>query len=492
MYRLVLYYLIFLLAAAIGLSLSGQLHYSPVTIGFSSIYLVTVCYVSNKIFAYVYDVPTNVESVYITALILALIITPVTTAFGVLFLTAAGGLAMASKYMLAINRKHIFNPAAIAVVLTAFGAQQTASWWIGTTALLPFVLIGGVLLIRKINRTEMVLGFLASATAVTALLSFINSQNTVTTLHRLVFSSALFFLAFVMLTEPLTSPTTKHKQIWYGLLVGAFLSPQIHIGSLYLTPEIALIIGNVYAYIVSPKVKILPLLTKKVRVSPDSVDFIFDPERKFAYKPGQYMEWTIPHTNTDSRGNRRYFTLASSPTETNIRIGVKFYSNGSSFKKAMLTIDNRSQVVASNLGGDFVLPKDSSKKIAFIAGGIGITPYRGMIKYLSDTKTPQPVTLLYSATSAEDFVYTDVFEEAKQTLGIKTVYTITGANVPAEWRGRTGMVSAEMIQSEIPDYNERLFYISGSQTMVTSVKETLQSLGVTNNHIKGDFFPGYS
>jgi ferredoxin-NADP reductase len=158
----------------------------------------------------------------------------------------------------------------------------------------------------------------------------------------------------------------------------------------------------------------------------------------------------------------------------------------------MLTIDNRSQVVVSNLGGDFVLPKDSSKKIAFIAGGIGITPYRGMIKYLSDTKTPQPVTLLYSATSAEDFVYTDVFEEAKQTLGIKTVYTITGANVPAEWRGRTGMVSAEMIQSEIPDYNERLFYISGSQTMVTSVKETLQSLGVTNNHIKGDFFPGYS
>jgi Na+-transporting NADH:ubiquinone oxidoreductase subunit NqrB len=77
----------------------------------------------------------------------------------VTFLLAASGLAMASKYILTINKKHLFNPVAIAVALTALGPRQSANWWIGTSVMLPYVLIGGVLLVRKIRRGRMVFLF---------------------------------------------------------------------------------------------------------------------------------------------------------------------------------------------------------------------------------------------------------------------------------------------------------------------------------------------
>src|SRR5512146_2669306 len=149
MYRLLLYYLAALLGAAMLLGAFGWLPFSPMAIAAGTGYLLLVCWITNRVFAYVFETPHNPESSLITALILALIITPPASAQSFVFLSAAAGLAIASKYILAIRRQHIFNPAAVAVVLTAFGAHQSASWWVGNAQLLPIVLIGGVLLARK-------------------------------------------------------------------------------------------------------------------------------------------------------------------------------------------------------------------------------------------------------------------------------------------------------------------------------------------------------
>lgn len=480
MYRLLLYYLIGLVLIAAGLSAWGYLHFSPIALLFSAVYLVAVCWISNHVFAYAYDAPTNPESSLITALILALIITPPTNPAGLLFPTAAGGLAIASKYMLAWNRKHIFNPAAIAVVLTAWGGNQTASWWVGTGAMLPFVLIGGLLLTRRIRHFQMVITFLAVSYIVAVGLTLAAHGNAVTTLRQITLSSSLFFLAFVMLTEPLTSPSRVGQQRWYAGLVGALFPPQVHIGSLAATPEIALAIGNVFSQIINPKVKLFPELTQKIRQAPDIADFIFRPDAEFSYKPGQYMEWTLPHSNADSRGDRRYFTLASSPTEPEVRLGVKFYKGSSSYKKALWNLDSEDIVVASQLGGDFVMPDDPDRKLAFIAGGIGVTPYRSMLKYLLDTKEHRDVAMLYAASSAEEIVYKDVMEAARNKLGANITYCVNQRITPAT------------IERQIPDYKERLFYVSGSHDMVTAMRSALHELGVSKRHIKLDFFAGYS
>ena len=221
MYRLVLYYLIVLLVVAALFGQFGRLGYQPVAIVLSALYLVAVCVVSNAVFARILNAPANVESAYITALILALIIAPVSSLHNALFLTAAGGLAVASKFVLAVRNKHLFNPAAIAVLLTSLGAGQTATWWIGNVALLPFVIAGGLLVVRKIRRFQMVLTFFVVTFLSTIISSQLTGHHVSGSLQQLLLHSSLFFLGFVMLTEPLTTPPTAKKRTWYAALVGA-------------------------------------------------------------------------------------------------------------------------------------------------------------------------------------------------------------------------------------------------------------------------------
>src|SRR5665213_184063 len=186
MYRLLLYYLIALLAIAIGLSAFGDLHYKPLYIAISATILLAACWIINKVFSYIFDAPINPESSLITALILALIITPTPTGFNILFLLAVSGLAMASKYLITIRGKHIFNPAAVAVVLTALGPKQTASWWVGTAAMLPFVLIGGLLIMRKIRRERMIMSFFIATTLSTVFYSIISRVSVARSLHNMI------------------------------------------------------------------------------------------------------------------------------------------------------------------------------------------------------------------------------------------------------------------------------------------------------------------
>ena len=145
-------------------------------------------------------------------------------------------------------------------------------------------------------------------------------------------------------------------------------------------------------------------------------------------------------------------------------------------------------LVASQLAGDFTLPKNKNKKIVFIAGGIGITPFRSIIKYLIDTKQKRDIVLFYSNKSAADIVYKEIFDEASMRTGIKTKYIITDSK-EAEYTGR---LNEQMVKSEVPDYLNRYFYISGPLGIVTASESTLQNLGVQKSHIKTDFFPGFA
>jgi ferredoxin-NADP reductase len=495
MYRVVLYELISLLIIASIGGFLGLLPYTPVNLLFSVFYILAICLIVNKIFAWAFDAPSNPESTYITALILALIISPALVWNDPIFLAFAfwaSSLAVASKYILAIGKKHVFNPAALAVVVTAFALNQTASWWVGTAVMLPFVLLGGFLIVRKIKRFDLVWGFIMAVFVTTLGIAIINGGNVISLAIKIILSTPLVFFASVMLTEPLTTPPTITLQTTYGILTGILFAPFIHLGSIYSTPELALVLGNIFSYLVSPKKKLILTLKDIQKISADSYDFIFTPNQYMPYKPGQYMEWTLAHSKSDSRGIRRYFTLASSPTERELRLGIKFYNPGSSFKKKLLAMKKGESVVASGLAGDFVLPKDKNKKMVFIAGGIGITPFRSQIQYLIDKNEVRSITLLYSNKTAYDVAYKEVFDRAAQTLGIKTIYALTNPDADFSMLpNAVNKIDAETITKQIPDYKERTFYLSGPHNMVKSFEDILQTLGLKNNQIKTDFFPGF-
>lgn len=481
MYRLVLYYLAALLLIAFVLSFFGLVPYEPAALAFSAALITLVCIGANWIFARAFNAETNVESVYITALILVLIISPMvsTNRAGIGFLIFASAWAMASKYLFALGKKHLFNPAAFAVALTALVLNEPATWWVGGNVwLAPVVIGGGLLVVRKIQRFDLVLSFMIVALITT--FATAPSADYLKLLIQTLFHSSFFFFAFVMLTEPLTTPPTRMLRVGYGALVGFLFAPDIHFGGFYLTPELALLAGNLVSYLMSPKGRYTLTLARIEQVANDAYDFVFASDRRVSFAAGQYMEWTLGHHYPDNRGNRRYFTLASAPTSPEVRLGVKFYNPASTFKRALAAMKPGSTVSVSQVAGNFVLPRTKNEKLVFIAGGIGITPFRSMIEHLLDTNERRDIVLLYSNKTEADVAYKPLLARAQAELGIRTVY-VTGT-----------LIDAALITKEIPDYRERTFYLSGPHGMVEAFKGVLRGMGVSFRKIKSDFFPGFA
>ena len=147
-------------------------------------------------------------------------------------------------------------------------------------------------------------------------------------------------------------------------------------------------------------------------------------------------------------------------------------------------------IIAAQLAGDFVLPKDTTKKLVFIAGGIGITPFRSMIQYLLDTGEKRNITLLYVNKDKEDVAYQDVFDRAHAKLGVKTIYLFSNPKEVPEGSFRRGRITDELLKEVVPDYQESTFYISGPDAMVSDIKSHLKTISVRSRQIKTDYFPG--
>jgi glycine betaine catabolism B len=491
MYRLMLCYLIFLVGGATFYSGFGLFPFSPLAILYTTLVLIFLGNLFNSFFSYILKVPANIESVYITSLILSLIITPPNSGeyLSILsFLATASFLAVTSKFLLNINNKHIFNPAAIAVFLSTYLIGQSASWWVATIEMLPLILLGGLMIARKLRQFHLVIAFLVTAIFIAAL-SFPIQEEGLYFLKLVLPYSPMFFFGFVMLTEPLTMPYSKTNRIFYGILIGILFN-QFYFNRIYFSPEVALLVGNIFAYALNPKRKFVFIIKDIYKVSEGVLGFILSGDKEVNNKPGQYMEWTLPAVYPDNRGNRRYFTIASSPTEKESQLGIKFYPSPSGFKKTLSDLKIGDKIIGGQLSGDFVLPKEKEQKLAFLAGGIGVTPFRSMVKYLIDQKEKKDIIMIYSNRTEDEIAYKKIFEEGEK-VGVKTIYTLSETEkLPQNWDGERGFIDEKMIRNHIPDFKERTFYISGSHNMVTAFKEILRKMGVKNSQIKTDFFPG--
>ena len=478
MYRLVLYGLFVLAVLGIGFGFTDVLPLNGWYMLSSLVVLIAVSALSNIALGKIFKIPINAESSYITALILFLILPPASDLQSQIIIALVALVAMASKFVLNIRGKHIFNPVAIAVVLVGLTGLVLPTWWVGSAVLLIPVTVLGLLMARKVRRYDIFFAY-AVVAVIGIVLTNMNYGGTLISSFIGAFKSwPLMFFGTIMLTEPLTTPPSRKLRIAYGALVGLLFAIPFQIGTLlYSTPELALVIGNIFSYIVSPKQRLVLRLKEKLQLAPMVYDFIFSPNRPMPFTAGQYMDWTIDAPKNDTRGNRRYFTIASAPSETDIHLGVKVATESSTFKQALLAMQPGQEMMAGTLSGDFILPKDTKKKLVAIAGGVGITPFRSMIKHMLNTNEHRDIVLFYLATDPAEFVYKDVLEEASR-VGVKVVYL-------------TGYITAEVILKEVPEYKERVYYISGPPGMVQAYKKLLTSLGVSLTAIKTDYFSGY-
>jgi len=372
--------------------------------------------------------------------------------------------------------------------LLGFGA----SWWIATPVMLPAVFIVGVLIIRKVRKFSLFFTFSAVVAIEMIFFGFTYNLLPQKILAQLLLSWPFMFFASIMLTEPLTMPPTRKLQMLYGALIGFLFAFQLTLGPIFFTPELALVAGNIFSYFVGSKQRTILTLKEVDKLSSTIYNYRFRSNEKLKFKAGQYAEWTLPHKNPDSRGNRRHFTIASSPTEDEIILGVRINDDGSSFKRALLNLKVHNKISLGSLAGDFTLPDDSNKKLVFLAGGIGITPFRSILKYLIDKNEMRDIVLFHSCSNVKDFVYDDVIRNAEKKIGLQMHCILNDENdAPKEFKGKFGHLTFEILKKVVPDYKERVFYISGSNVMVDRNKETLKEAGVKKSNIRTDYFSGY-
>ncbi len=496
MYRLTVYYLGTLIAIAMLFSAGHILSYNPLDIAISTAAALAACLIGNEIAAAVFGATVNTESSTITALIIVLLISP-TYPTNIVAVVLASGAAIASKYLLTIEKHHVFNPVAAGAVALALLTPFSATWWVGSPWMLPFVALGGYLIVRKTQREDMVATFLLTFFTITtfAVLFTRPSFSSLMTAWVVGFvHSALIFFATVMFTEPLTSPGTRGGRRWFALATAIlYATPQVPLFGQVLTPEMALALANFGAFLLWPHYRYTLTLAAKKLLAKDVYEFSFYlPEEKISYRPGQFMEWTLPHPKVDNRGNRRYFSLSSAPSEKTVSFAIKYYDPPSSYKRTLVALEPGGSIIATDVSGDFTLPKNLSQPLVFVAGGIGVAPFRSMLKAIVDRGERVNLTILYVNRRADEIAYNDLFVRAAG-LGIKTYYILTDAkSLPPGWKGGVGHVDAKMIAQLVPEYANSQFYLSGPQPMVEAAASALTNLSVPSQQIITDFFPGYA
>ncbi len=496
MYRTVLAMLLFLALCSHLFGLFGILAYSfleqlislTVTTGVA----VLLSYVAGKIFR----TPVNLESAVITALIIFFLVLPaeLSSLSDSWIIAAVTALAVLSKFAIAYKKQHLLNPAAAgAVALTLLApiipglGHFESSWWIGNMQMFLPLFIAGLVVVVKIQKWTPVVAFLGVGFLVFLFEEWRFGGDLVSGAMRFWFSGPSLFLAFFMLTEPFTMPPTKKLQFWYGALVGVLSQTAVFSPFFRMVPELALLIGNIAFYPSTLKQKLHLEYISSREVAKNTWEFSFKKPAGVRFIAGQYLEWMLPHKGSDNRGIRRYFTIASAPSEEFLRIGVRISETMSTYKQALKGMKLGDVMIASQLSGDFVLPKEVGTKVAMVAGGIGITPFVSQIKEMVHKKEERD-TILYSCNNTlSESAYRAEIAEAAKVISLSVVEVLAKEELPGM---ETGFLSKEIILRTCPDYLERTWYISGPPMMVSSYAGMLLEMKVPAGQIMTDFFPG--
>jgi ferredoxin-NADP reductase len=203
------------------------------------------------------------------------------------------------------------------------------------------------------------------------------------------------------------------------------------------------------------------------------------------FKAGQFLSVQL----RDDLALKKYLSISSSPTEKCYLEFTKKLSE-SNFSKTLDNLKAGDEVVIQYPFGKFVLDETSSK-IAFLSGGIGITPIRSICKYVVDKNLGPDMVLVYANRSVKDVIFKDDFEAMIKSYPHLRVAHVLCETEPG-FKCTVGRINLSIIKNEIPDYQERKFYLCGPPQMVEAMRKLLdEDLGVLPTMIVMENFQGY-
>lgn len=228
-------------------------------------------------------------------------------------------------------------------------------------------------------------------------------------------------------------------------------------------------------------------LVKKIDEAKGTKSFFWEPEKAVSYQPGQYFYYTIPSLKyPDPRGTTRHFTNSASPTEGNLLRITTRIRDESGYKKSLDELPIGSEVDGEGPNGTFVLDEKDTGAHIFIAGGIGITPFRSMIKYAADKNLSVPIYLIYS-NSDGDFVFGQELKEINSKSNLIKIEFYDSS--------KSGHLDELKIKKFIENWKLVIgnctFWLCGPPQMVDAMEQLIGKLGVSVDRVFTEKFTGY-
>jgi ferredoxin-NADP reductase len=207
------------------------------------------------------------------------------------------------------------------------------------------------------------------------------------------------------------------------------------------------------------------------------------------FRPGQYFWVTlIDPPYDDEKGPRRHITVVTSPTERGV-LGLCTRLRDSAFKRSLAELPLGADVDVEEPKGTFVLPGETDGPYVFVAGGIGITVFRSMLRFIADNRLSHRVTLVYSNRDRESAAFLDELAELDRTLdNLSLVLTMTQ---DPGWDGETRRIGADLLRDHLGDLDGYTYLIAGPPAMVEAVEGALGEAGLPEEQILSQRFSGY-
>ncbi|MDP3947359.1 MAG: FAD-dependent oxidoreductase [bacterium] len=249
----------------------------------------------------------------------------------------------------------------------------------------------------------------------------------------------------------------------------------------------------------------VPLVDRK-EIAIGTMAFFFERPKEFIFKAGQYLDLTLKNPPyTDDLGNVRTFSIASSPNEPRIMVAMRM--RNTALKNSLREVPFGTKVELQGPMGSFTLHKDAARPAVLLAGGIGITPFRSMVKYAAEEKLSHRIFLFYSNRRPEDAAFLEelmAFQEENPNytciptmtemtarLGSLQEDALTPGLARMSWSGLTNYIDAEMIQGHARNLENAIYYTAGPPAMVTAMRHILDAMNIDDDTIKTEEFGGY-
>src|SRR5580700_9648600 len=220
--------------------------------------------------------------------------------------------------------------------------------------------------------------------------------------------------------------------------------------------------------------------------------FYFAKPEGFEFEAGQFVNFTLLNPgDTDQGGNTRALSIASAPHERSLMVAMRLRTTA--FKRTLNSLPLNTELLLHGLYGSLTLSREGTRPAVFLAGGIGITPFRSLIWNATESLSRRRILLFYSVRGPQEAAFLDELREMEQyNIRYKLICTVTQpekARMP--WRGETGRISIEMLSKWIPDLRAPIYYVAGPSAMVSGIRQMLISSGISEDDIRAEEFAGY-